>query len=250
MRSEIREAGAIARFVAETGIEVPAVTASEMREVDAIAMQETGPNLYQMMENAGRNLAMLAIELLGSEWERATIAVLAGGGGNGGGGICAARHLANRGMNVKLCLAEPGQLADVAAFQRKIFHATSGEEINAANLPGRVDLILDALIGYGLKSAPCGPVAGLIRWANRTGAPVLSLDVPSGLDATTGIAPGECIRARWTLTLALPKTGLLPEKTGEMFLADIGIPEGTYRKLGLNYISPFSNRSWVRLVPR
>lgn len=250
MKSETRESGAIARFVAETGIEVPTVTASEMREVDSIAMQETGPNLYQMMENAGRNLAMLAIELLGCEWERATIVVLAGSGGNGGGGICAARHLANRDMNVKLCLAEPSRLADVAAFQRKIFHATSGEEINAANLPERVDLILDTLIGYGLKSAPHIPVAGLIRWANRTGAPILSLDVPSGLDATTGEPPGECIRARWTLTLALPKTGLLPEKTGELFLADIGIPEGTYRKLGLNYIAPFSNRFWVRLAAR
>lgn len=226
------------------------MTASEMREVDSIAMEQTGPNLYQMMENAGRNLALLAIELLGSEWKRAAIAVLAGGGGNGGGGICAARHLANRGLNVKLCLAEPGRLADVAAFQRKIFRATSGEEINAANLPERVDLILDALIGYGLESAPRGPVAGLIRWANRTGAPILSLDVPSGLDATTGDTPGECISARWTLTLALPKTGLLPEKTGELFLADIGIPEGTYRKLGLNYIFPFSNRFWVRLAPR
>jgi NAD(P)H-hydrate epimerase len=250
MRSEVRESRAIASFISETGIEVPAVTASEMREVDSIAMEETGPNLFQMMENAGRNLAMLAIELLGSDWGRASIVVLAGRGGNGGGGICAARHLANRGVNVKLCLAEPGRLADVAAFQRKIFHATSGEEINAVNLPERADLILDALIGYGLKSAPSGLIASLIHWANRTGAPILSLDVPSGLNATTGDTPGEWIRARWTLTLALPKTGLLPEKTGELFLADIGIPEGAYRKLGLNYIAPFSKRSWVRLVPR
>jgi len=250
MRSEVREGGAIASLVAETGIEVSAVTASEMREVDSIAMEETGPNLFQMRENAGRNLALWAIELLGREWERATIVVLAGSGGNGGGGICAARHLANRGINVKLCLAEPSRLADVAAFQRKIFHATSGEETDAANLPGSVDLIRDALIGYGLQPAPRGPIASLIRWANRTGAPILSLDVPSGLDATTGDTPGECIRARWTMTLALPKTGLLPERTGELFLADIGIPEGTYRKLGLNYIAPFSNRFWVRLAPR
>jgi len=71
-----------------------------MMEIDRIAMQETGPNLYQMMENAGRNLCTLTIEKLGRNWNKAKILVLAGTGGNGGGGICAARHLANRGADV------------------------------------------------------------------------------------------------------------------------------------------------------
>jgi NAD(P)H-hydrate epimerase len=75
------------RFFTHAGIEVPAVTADQMREVDRIAMEETGPNLFQMMENAGRNLALLAIEVLGRGWEKARIITLAGGGGNGGGGI-------------------------------------------------------------------------------------------------------------------------------------------------------------------
>jgi hypothetical protein len=74
-------------------MEVPAVTAAEMREIDRIAAGETGPNLFQMMENAGRNLALQAIEVLGPDWRERHILVLAGGGGNGGGGICAARHL-------------------------------------------------------------------------------------------------------------------------------------------------------------
>jgi len=68
----------------------------KMREVDRVAMDETGPNLFQMMENAGRNLAELAFEKIGEGWRNAKIVVLAGTGGNGGGGICAARHLANR----------------------------------------------------------------------------------------------------------------------------------------------------------
>jgi NAD(P)H-hydrate epimerase len=68
-------------FFTESGIEVPAVTAEQAREVDRVAMEETGPNLYQMMENAGRNFALLAIELLGTDWERAKILVLAGSGG-------------------------------------------------------------------------------------------------------------------------------------------------------------------------
>lgn len=238
-----------AQFFTQTGISVPAVTAEQMREVDRIAVEETGPNLYQMMENAGRNLALLAIEFLGSSWTAARILVLAGSGGNGGGGMCAARHLANHGADVMLCLAAPERLKEVPAFQRKVFQSTRGREIDAAALPKqRLDLVVDALIGYGLQASPKGAVAELIRWANGAKAPILSLDVPSGVDATTGQAPGECIRPRWTMTLALPKTGLL--QAGELFLADLGIPEGVYRRMGLNYIAPFGGRSWVRLDRR
>ena len=170
------------RFFTDTGVEVPAVTAEQMRKVDRIASEETGPNLFQMMENAGRNLAVL-----GEKWTASRLVVLAGSGGNGGGGICAARHLANRGIDVRLCLAEPDRLEEVPAFQRKIFRSTRGREVDAASLSAEpVDLILDGLIGYGLRSAPRSPVAELIRWANSTETPILALDVPSGLDSTTG----------------------------------------------------------------
>ncbi len=239
------------RFFTDTGVEVPAVTAEQMREVDRIAGEETGPNLFQMMENAGRNLALLAMAVLGEKWADSRIVVLAGSGGNGGGGICAARHLANHGIDVRLCLAEPESLQDIQAFQRHIFRSTPGREIDAASLRAEpVDLILDGLIGYGLRSAPRSPVAELIRWATGTGAPVLALDVPSGLDSTTGHRPGDSIQPRWTMTLALPKTGLLPEHTGRLFLADIGIPLQTYRHLGLSYVNPFAKGFWVPLICR
>jgi len=144
------------RFTA-SGLEVPAVTAEQMREVDRIAMEETGPNLFQMMENAGRNLAALSMELLGNRWQQASYLVLAGGGGNGGGGICAGRHLANHGCRVSLCLADPEHLGEVPAFQHKVFQSTSGKEIGFAELDRQhPDIILDALIGYGLKSSPVG----------------------------------------------------------------------------------------------
>jgi NAD(P)H-hydrate epimerase len=102
-------------FGTEAGIFVPTVTTERMREVDRIAIEETGPNLYQMMENAGRNLALLAIELLGPNWSAAKVSVLAGNGGNGGGGICAARHLANQGCAVYLCLSDPNGSLSVSA---------------------------------------------------------------------------------------------------------------------------------------
>lgn len=245
--SRIVEESAITCFFTESGLAVPAVTVAEMREVDRIAMEETGPNLHQMMENAGRNLAQFTIELLRDEWRRAKIVVLAGRGGNGGGGVCAARHLANRCADVTLILAGRSQLQAVPASQYKAYRATSGKELDGDSPPRKADIILDALVGYGLRSAPAGTTADLIGWANATAAPILALDVPSGIDATTGDAPGEFVRPTWTMALALPKTGLHPERTGELYLADIGIPEAVCRRLRPNYQVPFGAAYWVRL---
>ncbi len=236
------------RFFTESGVEVPALTTEQMREVDRIAIEETGPNLYQMMENAGRNLATLAILLLGRGWQKAKVVVLAGSGGNGGGGVCAARHLANRNVKVNLCLANSEGLGEVPAFQRKVFQFTGGKEVDISDLQYQhVDLVLDALIGYGLQSAPRGTVQKLIQWTRESGAPILSLDVPSGLDSTTGETHGDYIQATWTMTLALPKTGLLSDKTGKLYLADIGIPEETFRRVNPNYSSPFNGDFIIEL---
>ncbi|MFQ5752049.1 MAG: NAD(P)H-hydrate epimerase [bacterium] len=238
----------IKSFFTDTGISVPAITREQMREVDRIAIEETGPNLFQMMENAGHNLALLAMEVLGKDWQMAQIVVLAGTGGNGGGGICAARHLANRHAKVRLCFTNPNRLGEVPNFQRKIFQSTSGKEVQIQNLSDEpVDLIIDALIGYSLQATPRGTALEFIAWANGTNAPTLSLDVPSGVDATTGQSSGDYMHAEWTMTLALPKTGLLPQKTGALFLADIGIPPGVYQKIGLQYVPPFGNRFRVPL---
>ena len=240
------------KFTTYEGIEVPSVNTQQMIEVDRIAIEETGPNLFQMMENAGRNLALQAIACLEKNWQSANIVVLAGVGGNGGGGICAARHLANRGAKATLCLSSSERLKEVPQWQRHIFQATSGQEVElsqlqAANEP--VDLIIDALIGYSLRAAPRGNALELIRWANNTGAPILCLDTPSGVDSTSGETPGEYIHAQWTMTLALPKTGLLPNKTGSLILADIGIPPGAYEweTLNLKYTPPFGDRFCIPL---
>ena len=236
-------------FTTETGVNVPAVTADQMRELDRIAVEETGPSLLQMMENAGRNLALLAMELMGPRWRSAKILILAGSGGNGGGGICTARHLSNHGVSVSLCLAAPDGLSEAAAVQRKIFQSTNGNEVKPSELANlEPDLTIDALIGYGLKAAPRGTAAELIAQANTGNVPILSLDVPSGIDSTTGRAPGEFIRPTWTMTLALPKSGLLPQVTGQLFLADIGIPVVGFRRVAPSYISPYGNRFRVGLI--
>ena len=101
------------------------------------------------------------------------------------------------------------------------------------------DLIIDALVGYSLRGAPTGTTAALIQWANENGTPIVSLDIPSGVDSTTGETPGQYINATRTATLALSKTGLHPETAGEIWLTDIGIPERAFRKLRVDYIAPF-----------
>ncbi len=225
---------AVDSFRTVTGLVVPAVTTTQMREVDRVAVEEVGPNLYQMMENAGRNLAALCTDLLSEAWHAAPIVVLAGPGGNGGGGICAARHLANHGGDVTLVVANPAQLSGVPADKLTLYGATDGRRAGRGDL-GTLEaaLVVDAVLGYSLRGAPDGAAAELIGWASAGTAPVVCLDAPSGLDATTGAAPGQVVRATTTMTLALPKTGLDAAAVGRLWLADIGIPREVYRRVGV-----------------
>jgi NAD(P)H-hydrate epimerase len=236
------------KFITSSGLEVPAVTTDQMREIDRIAIEETGPNLFQMMENAGRCLAIITIGTLLEKWKKANIIIMAGTGGNGGGGICAARHLANRKANVKLCLSNPDRLSEVASLQRKTYLAAGGKVIDFENLSKeKPDFIIDALIGYSLKGTPRGRSLELIEWANNSKAEIFSLDVPSGFDSTTGLAHGKFVKAKGTVTLALPKTGLTNKNSGKLFLADLGIPEATFAKIGIFYADPFGENFFVPL---
>lgn len=221
-------------FVTPEGLTVPAVTTDQMREVDRLAIEEIGPNLYQMMENAGRNLALAVIERLGADWRTDPVVVLAGTGGNGGGGICAARHLANRGADVTVVVSNADGLGAVTANQLSVYRGTDGRVAPPRRLPLlEAAVVVDSVIGYSLRGAPRGIVADLIAWAGAQPSPVVALDVPSGIDSTTGEAPGVSITADLTMALALPKTGLDVPAVGELWLADIGIPVEVYRRIGV-----------------
>ena len=117
--------------------------------------------------------------------------------------------------------------------------------IRFATLQSTSAKVSDALIGYG-NAAP-GQVAELIASTASCRTPALALDVPSGVDATSVQTPGVFVSPRWTLTLALPKTGLLPRLTGELYPGDVGIPDQVYRRIGIGYVSPFRPHSSVRL---
>jgi NAD(P)H-hydrate epimerase len=220
-----------------------------MREVDRIAVDDFGLGVLQMMENAGRDLAGHVIEML--EGDRGTVTVLAGSGGNGGGGLSCARHLHNRGFRVRVILSKEAQdLGSAAANQLRILKAAGLEPVGRQQVEetmGRAQLIVDALIGYSLRGAPRGRVAELIECCSEHAARVVSLDLPSGLDATTGEAPGVVVQPERTLTLALPKTGLRALQ-GQLYLADIGIPPAVYRRLGLTFEWPIPQRYWIPLT--
>ena len=238
------------QFWTVEGRAVPAVTVDEMREVDRVAVEETGPSLLQMMEHAGLELALAALDMLGERWAESRVVVLAGSGGNGGGGLCAARHLATRGVRVLAVLGRPAATMEGAvAEQLRILAEAPARVIPWSDAfdVGDADLVIDSVIDYSLHEAPLGAAMALIRAAQAAAAPVLSLDVPSGLDPDSGESPGVVVRPDRTLTLALPKVGLRRENAGDLHLADLGIPPGVYARAGLAFASPFGPRSQVAL---
>ncbi len=237
--------------------DIPFITTDQMREVDRIMVEEYGISLVQMMENAGGNLASLArSRFLDGNPAGHRVLVLAGRGGNGGGGLVCARRLHTWGARVHVWLAtQASQLAEVPRHQLAILermHLPVQEAGAQVELPP-ADLIIDALIGYSLRGAPGGTAAELIRAANGHDAPILALDVPSGLNATTGAAGDPAIHATATMTLALPKEGLRAaaarEQVGELYLADIGVPPEVYASpaIGVSVGPIFATDGIVRL---
>lgn len=231
---------------------LPALSTSQMIEVDRLMIEEYGITLLQMMENAGRNLAEQARRMLGDLNAR-RIVVLCGAGNNGGGGMVAARHLHNRGATVQVKLAaSPDQLKDVPAHQYRILQAM-GLIVDRDPDLTQADLIIDALIGYGLIGNPRGPIAEWIDRANAARRPIFALDAPAGLDTSTGAASSHCIHATATLTLALPKIGLVTPAakawTGDLYLADISVPPELYARpsLGLKVAPIFADDSIVHV---
>jgi len=218
-----------------------------MREVDRIVTGHSGFALIEMMELAGKNLSDFIVH----QWPRGVrigpVVVLAGKGHNGGGGICCANHLTDCGVDVRLCLSSPeSELAHATSAQLQHFRQRGGR-VTALDELEHPFLIVDAMIGYGLRGEPDITIAGLVLWANEQSVPVVSLDAPTGLNVDTGIASAVCIKADKTVTLALPKHGLASADVGELWLSDIGINPEVYRSMGIIFDSPFAGASFIRL---
>lgn len=231
--------------------DLPVLTTAQMAEVDRLMTAEYQISLIQMMENAGRNLAELARRQLAGQVADRSVVVLSGAGNNGGGGLAAARHLHNWGAQVYLQLAfDVDRLKEIPAHQLLALSAMELPSNQDLELE-KADLIIDALIGYGLSGDPRPPVAGWIDAANNAGPPILALDAPSGLDTTSGIPGKPCIQAAATLTLALPKTGLMISQArpyvGDLYLADISVPPELYRRIGVEVPNLFVEDTIVKI---
>lgn len=217
------------------------LTADDVARLDAAAI-ECGVTTMQLMEIAGWQVARCAWQQIGRR--AAAIGVLAGHGNNGGDGLVAARHLATWGCAVRLTLVAEELRVRGLVHDHLVAARACGVEVTvttstdvALSVATGSALVIDALLGTGLRSAPRDPVAAVIRELNATGCAVLSVDVPSGLDATSGEVFDPCIRATTTCTLTAMKRGLRSTaalmSAGAIWVADIGMPAAAWERVGL-----------------
>lgn len=235
--------------------EVPYVTVDQMMEMDRAMVEDYHIDLMQTMENAACTLARLARDrFLDGNGHGRTVVVLAGSGNNAGGALGAARHLHHWGADVRVFVAVPPETLVGAPGQQVETLRRLGVPMEGAHAvlvaPPRA-LVVDGIIGYRLSGPPRNGAAVLVRWANSQSAPILALDVPSGVEPTTGAVLEPVIRATATLTLALPKTGLRAPGAagcvGELYLADIGVPAALYAGLGVAAGDLFAGGEIIRL---
>ena len=217
------------------------VTAAQMREIDARMGAEFGLSGEMVMDRAGFGVAR-AVQNLADRagFTDPLIQIFAGRGNNGGDAFVAARYLAEDDFEVEVWLA--GSVRDLDGDALRAHGLLKAAKVKCTEMPTRADwdrllgelpggdILVDGLLGTGITGPARGPAAGAIRYinANASRGFVVSIDLPSGLHADTGAAPGDVVCADETVTIGLPKQGLLApralEYVGSVEVADIGIP--------------------------
>lgn len=240
--------------------DTPIVTPGQMREIQRAAQEVFHYDILQAVENAGQATAQLILEMLGGSAKGQRVVVLAGGGHVGAAGLCAVRHLDNWGVQAEPLLGEVENQMSFVTRRHLHILAESGiaeprdsdtSEHTAEDHLQRADLIVDALVGYGLEGAPKGLAAAVTQIASAARRPMLALDIPTGVNADTGTVSIPSINAGTTLVFDLPKTGqVLPacaKNVGEMYAADLGVPRAAYERLGISTRGVFAEGNIVRL---
>jgi len=219
------------------------VTRDEMRRMDGIAIDEYRIPGIILMENAGRSVAQIVMKTYREKRFEKPVLILCGRGNNGGDGFVIARHLHNGAVGVRVLFA--GKPADVApdsdaGVNLEILKRMEirVEEINedSAFLRAALDkseLVVDALLGTGLKGGVREPYKSVIETLNAASKYVIAVDIPSGLDCNEGTAPGSAVKAAETVTLGLPKAGFLKESAsaylGILRVGKISLPRNLMR---------------------
>lgn len=212
------------------------VTSRQMREIDRKAIEENNLSGLALMENAGLRIFQ-SLKNIYTDLRSKKIIIFSGSGNNGGDGFVVARHLYNYGVKMKVFLLTPfNKIKGEAGKNLNIIDKMGVELIELEvekleEIKGTIqnsDLIIDAILGTGLHGRVTGLKAKIIDLINVAGKETVAIDIPSGLDADTGKIEGPCTKASHTITLALPKIGLLlfpgASYTGKVTVVDIGIP--------------------------
>lgn len=211
-----------------------AVTAKEMREIDRRAQEEYGIPPLRLMENAGRASA----EEIFKRFKSGKGAIFCGKGNNGGDGFVLARYLRKYGIKTDVFLlgkacniknrAPLVNLDRLKKLNQRIDEIATEEDERRFKAGFESDFIVDAIFGIGFTGTLSAPARGVVEFMNAAQKPIFALDVPSGLDATTGEAQGISVRAYKTITFGLPKTGFSNEAAkpylGKVVVKDIGFP--------------------------
>ena len=232
------------------------VTAAEMRQIDQDTIEGIGIPGIVLMETAG-SAVVRAIEQYYPRCQR--IGILIGKGNNGGDGLVIARQLAHAGRDVHLFLVSPpDSFTGAAAINLQIaknlglrIEVILGEKEAWKGWMANCELLVDAIFGTGLRGAVRDSIATVINTINDLATPILSVDLPSGLDADTGNPLGTCVEADTTVTIGLPKRGLLvhpgAELAGRLKVVDIGFPEQVVDAQGIkvNWATAAEVSQWI-----
>ncbi|MEN8258119.1 MAG: NAD(P)H-hydrate dehydratase, partial [Thermodesulfobacteriota bacterium] len=208
-------------------------SADQMRFLDKTTIDENIVPGLELMENAGKGTVDLMREYYG-DCKAQRVAIFAGPGNNGGDGFVMARHLNDLGAEVSVyLLVRPEKINGDAAVNFKLLEEgvtiiSLLDEVEVRGLSLQYDIIVDALLGTGLTRQVSGVFAQVVELINRTNVPVIAVDIPSGLDADSGVFWGCCVRADLTVTYGLAKSGLVQypgaDCVGHLEVVDIGIP--------------------------
>jgi hydroxyethylthiazole kinase-like uncharacterized protein yjeF len=215
------------------------LTRDQVREIDRQSIEEFHIPGIVLMENAAIAATNVAMQMLGAE---SSASILCGGGNNGGDGLAVARHLHNHGVDVSLALTiDPQGYKGDALINWNVVSAMKLRWQSAdpeAIALEKTALIVDAIFGTGLNKAPREPFPQIVAAIERNGAPVLAIDLPSGLDCDTGHPPGACVRATRTITFVAEKVGFADPAAkpflGKVTVGSIGCPRELIDSLGLS----------------
>lgn len=211
------------------------ISAREAKELDLRAKEEFGIPTLLLMENAGKAVSEEVLKIIAGK--KARVAIFCGKGNNGGDGFCVARHLLAAGIDPDVYLA--GKINEIKGEVRvnldillrlgkKIFETNEQNIDIVRRRISKYSFIIDALLGVGVKGEVRGVVARLIQLINGASANILSVDIPSGLEATSGEILGCCVKANKTVTFVARKTGMLKyagrKFCGKIIVSDIGVP--------------------------